>query len=385
MIPYGRQSVTDDDIESVVSVLRSDFLTQGPVVPKFEDVISAYCGSRFAVAATNATSSLHLAAMALGLGPGDSLWTSAITFVASANCARYCGATVGLVDIDSRTVNLCPSALERKLKRAKEKGCLPKILVPVHMAGHSCDMEAIGELASVYGIRVIEDASHAIGGKFQGEPIGSCRYSDVTVFSFHPVKIITTGEGGVAVTNDESVAQRMDLLRSHGITRDQALMDCESDGPWFYQQVALGHNYRMTDIQAALGISQMQRLDEYVMRRNELASRYHRLLRGLPLEILEVQAGTLSSYHLFVVRLKLGSIKRSHKEVFVGLRQRGIGVNLHYIPIYRQPYYRSLGLNADECPQAEAYYHDAITLPLYPTLTYEDQDYVIEALGDLLE
>jgi UDP-4-amino-4,6-dideoxy-N-acetyl-beta-L-altrosamine transaminase len=383
MIPYGRQDISQEDIDAVSEVLRSDFLTQGPVVPHFERAVAQYTGARHALAVNSATSALHIACLALGLGEGDWLWTSPITFVASANCGLYCGARVDFVDIDE-TGNIGIAALEAKLACASHDGRLPKVLVAVHLAGQSCDMEAIAALAARYRVRVVEDASHAIGGRFQDAPIGNCRYSDITIFSFHPVKIVTTGEGGMALTNDDALAARMDLLRSHGITRDPSIMTQAPDGPWYYQQIALGFNYRMTDIQAALGASQMTRIDEFVVKRNTLAQRYDRLLADLPLDLPIHIAQSYSARHLYVVRLRLEQIGCSHREVFEGLRQRAIGVNLHYIPVYLQPWYKGMGFNPDDFPQAQAYYARAISLPMFPDLGDSQQDQVVNALAQLL-
>lgn len=377
MIPYGRQDITEADIDAVGAVLRSDFLTQGPVVPRFEAAVAQHCGVPHAIAVNSATSALHIACLALGLGPGDILWTSPITFVASANCALYCGAGVDFVDIDPATYNLCPRALEAKLIEAKAAGRLPKVVVPVHLAGQAPDMAAIHELALRFGFRVIEDASHAIGARYRGGPVGDCRYSDITVFSFHPVKIITTGEGGMALTRDAALAARMDLLRSHGITRDPALMSHAPDGPWYYQQVALGYNYRMTDIQAALGLSQMARLGAYVERRRLLARRYDALLGGLPLRVPFQHGDGESAWHLYLVRLDPAL---DHRATFEALRADGIGVNLHYIPVHTQPYYAAMGFAPGDFPEAERYYAEAISLPLYPGLTEAMQDTVIAAL-----
>lgn len=379
MIPYGRQEITQADIDAVVSVLQSDFLTQGPAVPRFEQAVADYAGAQYAVAVNSATSALHLACLSLELGPGDLLWTSPITFVASANCALYCGADVDFVDIDSRTFNLCPKALEQKLVEAEKKGRLPKIVIPVHMAGQPCHMVEIHALSKRYGFRIIEDASHAIGGKYRGNAIGSCQYSDITVFSFHPVKIITTGEGGMALTNNEEYANRMALLRSHGITRDTEKMT-KSDGPWYYQQIALGFNYRMTDIQAALGLSQMKRLDEFVAKRHEIAKRYNELLVEQPFITPWQHVDGYSGLHLYIIRLKLTEIKKTHREVFDSLRAAGVGVNLHYIPVYRQPHYEQMGFQTGHCPEAEQYYCEAISLPIYPGLTSKEQDNVLNAL-----
>lgn len=385
MIPYGRQEITQADIDGVVDVLKSDFLTQGPAVPAFERAVADHVGAAHAVAANSATSILHVACLALGLGPEDWLWTSPITFVASANCGLYCGARVDFVDIDPRTYNLCPQALERKLAQAEREGRLPKVVVPVHLCGQPCDMAAIHALSRRYGFKIIEDASHAIGGKYRDEFIGNCRYSDITVFSFHPVKIITTAEGGMALTNDAVLAERMALLRSHGITRDPTRMTHESDGPWYYQQIDLGFNYRMTDMQAALGISQMTRLDDYVARRHTLARRYDALLADLPVTTPWQHPDGYSGLHLYVIRLKLDRIARSHLQVFEALREQGIGVNLHYIPVHSQPYYQRMGFKPGDFPEAERYYAEAISLPMYATLSEDGQDRVVAALGAALQ
>ncbi len=377
MIPYGRQEVVAADIAAVVEVLQSDWLTQGPAVPHFEQVVAGYCGARHAVAVNSATSALHLACLALGVGPGDRVWTSPNTFVASANCARYCGATVDFVDIDPRTWNLSVEALEAKLAQAERAGTLPKVVIPVHFAGQSCDMAAIGDLAGRYGFRVIEDASHAIGGRYQGQAIGGCRHSAVTVFSFHPVKIVTTGEGGMALTNVPELAERMERLRSHGITRDPAHMQGEAEGPWYYQQIELGYNYRLTDIQAALGLSQLARLDAYVAARQRLAARCDALLADLPLTLPWRHPEAFSAFHLYVVQLEDADCRRA---VFEHMRAAGVGVNVHYIPVHLQPDYRRLGFGPGDCPVAEDYYSRAISLPLYPTLSEAEQDAVVAAL-----
>lgn len=380
MIPYGRQDITQADIDAVVEVLRSDFLTQGPMVPRFEQAVAAYAGAAHAVAVNSATSALHLACLALGLGPGDLLWTSPITFVASANCARYCGAEVDFVDIDPRTYNLCPQALEQKLIEAERKGRLPKVVVPVHLCGQPCDMAAIHALAQRYGFRIIEDASHAIGGHYRGEPVGNCRYSDITVFSFHPVKIITTAEGGMALTNDAALAEKMALLRSHGITREPEKMTHAPDGPWYYQQIDLGFNYRLTELQAALGLSQLERLDAYVERRAGLARQYNELLADLPVVTPWQHPDGASAWHLYVVRLQLPDQHLNHRQVFEALREQGVGANLHYIPVHLQPYYQAQGFRPGDFPLAETYYAEAISLPLYPTLSGPDQAAVVAAL-----
>lgn len=380
MIPYGRQDITQTDIDAVVGVLQSDFLTQGPMVPRFEQSVAQHVGATHALAVNSATSALHIACLALGLGPGDRLWTTPITFVASANCALYCGADVDFVDIDPRTYNLCPQALALKLEQAEREGTLPKVVVPVHLCGQPCDMQAIHALSQRYGFKIIEDASHAIGGKYQGEFIGNSRYSDITVFSFHPVKIITTAEGGMALTNDEALANKMALLRSHGITRDPAQMTREADGPWYYQQIDLGFNYRMTELQAALGVTQMERLDQYVARRHQLARRYDDLLTGLPVTAPWQHADSYSGLHLYVIRLQLDRIQKTHRQVFEALRELGIGVNLHYIPVHTQPYYERMGFKPDDFPQSQTYYQEAISIPMFQTMTDEQQDEVIAAL-----
>lgn len=384
MIPYGRQDITQADIDAVVAVLQSDFLTQGPMVPRFEQRVAEHVGAAHALAMNSATSALHVACMALDLGPGDRLWTTPITFVASANCALYCGAEVDFVDIDPRTYNLCPKALERKLEQAEREGRLPKVVVPVHLCGQPCDMQAIHMLSKRYGFRVIEDASHAIGGKYRGEFIGSCRYSDITIFSFHPVKIITTAEGGMALTNDDCLAERMGLLRSHGITREPAKMTHESDGPWYYQQIELGFNYRMTELQAALGVTQMERLDSYVARRHELARRYDQLLADLPVVTPWQHPDSYSGLHLYVIRLRLEVLNISHRQVFEALRERGVGVNLHYIPVHTQPYYQKMGFAQGDFPEAERYYAEAISLPMFQGMTDAQQDEVVARLNAVL-
>lgn len=383
MIPYGRQEILDADVEAVVAVLRSDFLTQGPAVLRFEAALAAYCGVGHAVAVNSATAALHIACAALGLGPGDRLWTSPITFVASANCGLYCGAEVDFVDVDPETANLCPLALEARLREARAAGRLPKIVVPVHLTGEPCNMEAIWALADEYGFAVVEDASHAIGAWRAGAPVGRGR-SAAVVFSFHPVKIVTTGEGGAVVTNDSELARRMALLRSHGITRDPAFMTQAPDGPWYYQQVDLGFNYRMTDLQAALGASQLTRIDAYVERRHVLARRYDQLLADLPVRPLRRDTSNRSALHLYVVLVAGGAVGPTRAAVFDGMRARGIGVNVHYIPVPSQPYYRARGFDPAHYPRAQAYYAEAISLPLYPALTEAQQDAVVLALRQAL-
>jgi len=384
MIPYGRQEISDDDINAVVAVLRSDFLTQGPVVPAFESAVASYCGGRYAVATNSATSALHIACLALGVGPNDWVWTTPITFVASANCALYCGARVDFVDIDPLTFNMSLECLSTKLAQAERNGLLPKVLIPVHMAGQSCDMQAIHELSVKYGFKIIEDASHAIGGKYKGEPIGNCLFSDITVFSFHPVKIITTGEGGMAITNQSELASLMRLLGSHGVTRDLSRMTHKPDGPWYYQQVALGFNYRMTDIQAALGLSQISRLDNNVDRRNKLAKKYDEELMGNEVSAQLRHTDVYSAFHLYIILLQAGGGILEHGRVFEELKSSGVGVNVHYIPVHTQPYYRTLGFNRGDFPNSEKFYASAISLPMFPALSEIQQDKVIYELKKAL-
>jgi UDP-4-amino-4,6-dideoxy-N-acetyl-beta-L-altrosamine transaminase len=383
MIPYGRQDISQADIDAVTRVLRSDFLTQGPAVPRFEQAVAARVRARHAVAVNSATSALHIACLALGLRPGDLLWTVPNTFVASANCARYCGADVDFVDMDAETWNLSVPRLADKLSAARKAGRLPRIVVPVHFSGQPTDQEAIHELGREFGFRIIEDASHAIGAARNGEPVGSGRWSDITIFSFHPVKIITTAEGGMALTNDDALATELAMLRSHGITRDTARFQQPAQGGWYYEQQALGFNYRMTELQAALGLSQVERLDAYVARRNQLARRYDAALASLPLQLPTVLAQNLSAWHLYVVRLRAADARR-HRALYDGLRDRGIGVNLHYLPVHLQPYYRALGFAPGQFPEAEKHGATAITLPLYPTMSESQQDQVVRALGEVL-
>ena len=385
MITYGRQHITQADIDAVVGVLRSDFLTQGPAVPRFERRLADYCGVSHVVAVNSATSALHISCLALEIGAGDWVWTSPNTFVASANCALYCGAQIDFVDIHPRTYNMCANALAAKLVTAEREGKLPKAVVVVHLTGQPCDLKSIHALSRQYGFRIIEDASHAIGGRYRGEPVGNCRYSDITVFSFHPVKIVTTAEGGAACTNDPVLAERLALFRSHGITRDPDLLTREADGPWYYEQLVLGYNYRMTDMQAALGLSQFDRLDEYVKRRHDIAAEYNQLLADLPLVLPWQDPEGYSAFHLYVVRLKTAEIERTHRQVFTALREAGIGVNLQYIPVHTQPYFEAMGFRKGQFPEAERYYGEAISLPLYPKLTADDQNTVVDALTSALQ
>lgn len=380
MIPYGRQAIDEDDIRAVADVLRSDFLTQGGVVPQFEQELCTYTGARHAVAVNSATSALVLACRALGLGQDDIAWTSPITFVASANAILLCGAKVDFVDVDPETANICVEELAAKLEKAEEQDTLPKVLMVVHFAGQSCDMSAVEKLSRRYGFKIIEDASHAVGGTYHNRPVGSCVHSSVTVFSFHPVKNMTTGEGGCAFTNDSEIARTMFELRSHGVTRAEDRMTHASEGAWYYQQLDLGYNFRLTDFQAALGICQLEKLDGFVERRRMLAKQYDHLLEPLPVSPLKQQRDTLSGWHLYVIRLNLTNLQRSRREIFDFMRDNGVAVNVHYIPVHLQPYFKSLGFEAGDLPNAEHYYDEAITLPLYPGLSDDDQQRVIEVL-----
>ncbi|HEY9688080.1 MAG TPA: UDP-4-amino-4,6-dideoxy-N-acetyl-beta-L-altrosamine transaminase [Coleofasciculaceae cyanobacterium] len=384
MIPYGKQNINEADIQAVVDVLRSDFITQGPAIERFEKALADYCGVQYAIAVNSATAALHIACLAAGLKPGDRLWTTPITFVASANCGLYCGADVDFVDINPQTYNMSVEALAQKLETADKEGKLPRIVIPVHLAGQSCEMAEIRALSKRYGFQVIEDASHAVGGRYRNHPVGGCEFSEMAVFSFHPVKIITTGEGGVVLTNREDLYQKLIRVRSHGITRDPKWMTKPSEGSWYYQQLELGFNYRMTDIQAALGHSQMSRLDAFVAKRHALVERYNQKLAALPVTLPFQHPDSWSAYHLYIIRLQTGKLKQSHAEIFEGLRQAGIGVNLHYIPVHLQPYYQQLGFRAGDFPEAEKYYREAISLPLYPDLTETQQDMVVSALEKLV-
>ena len=384
MIPYGKQDINQTDINSVIDVLQSDFLTQGPQVPLFEQMVSNYCSADYGVAVNSATSALHIACLSLGLGKGDLLWTSPNSFVASANCGLYCGAKVDFVDINLQTYNLSVEELEKKLIRAKQEDKLPKILIPVHFAGQSCDMKKIYSLSQEYGFKIIEDASHAIGGKYLDKPIGGCQYSDITVFSFHPVKIITTAEGGLATTNDEKLAERMQLFRSHGVTRDAKLITNVSEGDWYYQQVDLGFNYRMTELQAALGISQMQRLDDFVAKRHILQKRYD-LLLSIPLITRPFQdEDSYSALHLYPIQIDLNKVSKNREQVFDELREAGVGVNVHYIPIHTQPYYRKFGFKDGDFPNSENYYEAALSLPLYSGMSFQEQDKVVKSVIEVV-
>ena len=382
MIYYGKQCIDEQDINAVIEVLKSDFLTQGPAIEKFEQAVAEYCGAKYAVAVTNATSALHIACMAAGLGTGDTLWTSPITFTASANCGRYCGADVDFVDIDNDTYNMSVAALKEKLEKAEVK---PKVVVPVHLAGQSCEMEEIHKLAEQYGFMVIEDASHAIGADYKDTKVGCCKYSDMVVFSFHPVKIITTGEGGMVLTNNEDLYKKLTLYRSHCITRDPELMTKEADGPWYYQQIGLGFNYRMTDVQAALGHSQLTKVDKFVTRRRQLAARYNELLKGLPVKLPYQNPETNSSWHLYLVRVDFNKVNKTKKQIFAEMKEKGVCLNLHYIPVHTQPYYQNLGFKNGDFPVSEKYYDEVFTLPIYYSLTDEQQDYIVNALKEVLQ
>jgi UDP-4-amino-4,6-dideoxy-N-acetyl-beta-L-altrosamine transaminase len=384
MIPYGKQDISQSDIDSVVSVLQSDFLTQGPQIPLFEKTVAGYCGAEYGVAVNSATSALHIACLALRLGKGDYLWTSPNSFVASANCGLYCGACVDFVDIDPKTYNLSAEELEKKLIQAKKDNKLPKIVIPVHFSGQSCDMKKIHQLSQEYNFKIIEDASHAIGGKYLDRPIGGCQYSNITVFSFHPVKIITTAEGGLATTNDKELFTRMQLFRSHGVTRDPELMTKEAEGGWYYQQVDLGFNYRMTELQAALGVSQMERLNEFVAFRHKCQIRYDELLKDLPITTPYQDLNSFSALHLYPIKIQIDKVKNTKKEIFEALRKNDIGVNVHYIPVHTQPYYENMGFKKGDYPNAESYYKSAISIPIFQGLTIEMQDEVVNVLKKVL-
>ena len=383
MIFYGKQRIDQNDIDAVVEVLKSDFLTQGPAIEKFEKCVAEYCGAKYAVAVTSATAALHISCLATGLGKGDILWTSPITFTASANCGRYCGADVDFVDIDPSTYNMSIAELEKKLQAAEIK---PRVVVPVHLAGQSCEMDKIYKLSQKYGFKVIEDASHAIGADYKETKVGCCKYSDMTVFSFHPVKIVTTGEGGMVLTNDKDLYEKLVLYRSHGITRDPKLMTGTADGPWYYQQIDLGFNYRMTDMQAALGYSQMQKVNEFVSKRRYLAKRYNELLKNINgIQLPDQNEDTKSSWHLYVVRVDFSKISKTKNQIFAEMKEKGICLNLHYIPVHTQPYYENLGFKGGDFPNSEKYYEEAFTLPLYYSLTDEQQDHIVKSLVEVLQ
>jgi UDP-4-amino-4,6-dideoxy-N-acetyl-beta-L-altrosamine transaminase len=385
MIPYGKQDINQADIDAVVNVLKSDFLTQGVQTPLFEKIVSNYCGSKYGVAVNSATSALHVACLSLNLGKGDWLWTSPNSFVASANCGLYCGAKIDFVDIDTQTYNMSVAELEKKLIHAKQEKKLPKIVIPVHFAGQSCDMRKIHSLSKEYGFKIIEDASHAIGGKYLNRPIGGCQYSDVTVFSFHPVKIVTTAEGGLATTNSKELAEKMKLYRSHGITRDESLMANKPEGGWYYQQVDLGFNYRMTELQAALGVSQMQRLDEFIAKRHILQERYDSLLSSLPIIKPHQNTDSYSALHLYPIQIDLNKVSKNREQIFNELREKGVGVNVHYIPIHTQLYYLQFGFKEGNFPNSESYYSSIISIPLFHAMTVEQQDEVLNVLKMVLQ
>ena len=382
MIPYGKQHINEDDIAEVLEVLKSDFITQGPVVPLFEKKLASYSNSEYCYVLNSATSALHTACLAIGLGPGDILWTSPISFVASSNAALYCGASVDFVDIDKETYNMSISALKTKLEYARANKSLPKVIMPVHLSGQSCDMQQIYDLSLEYGFKIIEDASHAIGGRYKNKPIGSCEFSDMTVFSFHPVKIITTGEGGAVLTNNKKYSEKIQMIRSHGITRDTSLMNQESHGFWYYQQIELGYNYRMTDIQAALGLSQIKRLDEFIEKRHQIADIYYRELDSENLVLPYCLKESFSSFHLYIIKLK---IPGRRKELIECMKKKGISANIHYIPIHMQPYYQALGFKKGYLPNAEKYYEDAISIPIYPTLKNDQQYEVINTINESIK
>ncbi len=384
-IPYSTQSIDKKDIKSVLNVLNSKFLTQGPLVEEFENKISTYCGSKYGVAVNSGTSALHVACMALGFKKGDILWTSPISFVASSNCALYCGGKVDFVDIDPKTYCMCPKKLEEKLIEAKKNNKLPKIVVPVHHTGQSCNMSKIYSLSKKFDFKIIEDASHALGGSFKNHKVGSCKYSDVTVLSFHPVKIITTAEGGMACTNSKKISTKMRLLRTHGITKNISEMQKKGEGPWYYEQILLGYNYRMNDIEAALGVSQFRKIDKFVKERRKISVRYNKLLKSLPVITPFELKESYSTYHLYIILLKLNVTHSSHIKVFNNLRDKGIGINLHYIPIHTHPYYKKLGFKQGQFPNAETFYKSAISLPVYPGLTKKAQDKVVQILRKALQ
>ncbi|MBL4909647.1 MAG: UDP-4-amino-4,6-dideoxy-N-acetyl-beta-L-altrosamine transaminase [Alteromonadaceae bacterium] len=383
MIPYGKQDINQADIDAVIEVLHSDWLTQGSTVPKFEQAIADKCQVKLAVAVSSATAALHIACLALDIKEKDRVWTSPITFVASANCALYCGATVDFIDIDLNSGNISVMTLEKKLVKAKQQNKLPKVIIVVHLAGQSCDMLAIYNLSQQYGFKIIEDASHAIGGQYKNKPVGCCQFSDITVFSFHPVKIITSAEGGMAVTNTQQLAEKMQLYRSHGITANEQQMTEPSHGPWYYQQIALGFNYRMTDIQAALGLSQLYRIDSFIEQRNQLAKKYDKAFKETAITPLIADKNCLSAYHLYLILLPQANAEQ-HKKAIITLREQNIFAHVHYIPVHLQPFYQNLGFKLGDFPNAEQYYQQAITLPLHPKITRLEQNYIIEKVKALL-
>ncbi len=384
MIPYAKQNISEQDIEAVSRVLRSDFITQGPVVVEFEKAIAQYCDAKYAIAVSSGTAALHLACLALEVGKNDIVWTSPNTFVASANCALYCGAQIDFVDIEPGTYNISIEALEQKLSIARQKGKSPRVVIAVHFSGQSCDMQAIYKLSQEYGFKIIEDAAHALGGEYQNQKIGYCQFSDISIFSLHPAKMITAGEGGLLLTNNKSLIDKATLLRTHGITRDSSLIQGEKHGIWYYQQLELGYNYRITDIQAALGLSQLQRLDEFVSRRRQIAERYNQLLSALPLTIPQQNEACQSSWHLYVIRLQLNKLNKNRKKIFDELRKNNIGVHVHYIPVHTQPFFKNMGFKEQDFPESIAYYQQAITLPMYVDLSDEMVDYIASTLSEIL-
>jgi len=384
LIPYGRQNISQEDIDAVIETLQSPFLTQGPKVPEFEKEICSYTGGRFATAFNSATSALHAACFALGLSKGDIFWTSPISFVASANCGLYCGASVDFVDVNPKSNNICPNELEKKLIESKKNKTLPKVLIVVHLSGMPCEMKKIHALSVKYDFRIIEDASHAVGSEFEGKKTGNCEYSDICIFSFHPVKIITTAEGGMAVTNSKEIHDSLTLHRTHGITKDESKMSKTPDGPWYYEQKILGFNYRMTDIQAALGISQLSKIDTFILKRRQIEKRYDQELSSLPIILPEKSNNALSSLHLYIIKIKLDQVSKSHKEIFTNLQLKGIGVNLHYIPIYRQPYFARYNFDQSQFLNSELYYSHAISIPMHASMSSKDQDLVISALKSII-
>ena len=385
MIPYGKQSIDQKDIEAVIDVLKSDFITQGNQVPRFEDIVSSYVNSKFSVAVSSGTSALHIACLALGLKPSDTVWTVPNTFVASANCALYCGAKIDFVDIHNSSFNIDISDLESKLKKAKDQSSLPKILIPVHFSGQPTAQEDLWKLSKEYGFKIIEDATHSIGASRNGEKVGSCKWSDITIFSFHPVKIITTAEGGMALTNDTEIASNLRLYRSHGIVRENESLEIKDKGPWYYEQQFLGYNYRMTELSAALGIRQMEKIDKFVSKRNELAERYEGQLKNLPLVTPKLEKGNYSSWHLYVIRFDFNEVRLSYESLFKALREEGIGVNLHYLPVHLQPYYKKMGFKEGDFPNAELHACSSISIPIFPGMTVKQQDYVIKTLDKILK
>ncbi len=374
MIPYSRQSINENDINEVIKVLKSEMITQGPIVEKFEKTICSYTSSNYSVLTNSATSALHISCLALGLSKGDILWTSPNSYVASANVGLLCNAKVDFVDIDPENYNMCPTALSIKLKNAEKLGQLPKIVMPVHFAGQSCDMIKIKKLSEKYGFKIIEDASHAIGGSYNNTKIGSCRFSDITVFSFHPVKIITTAEGGCAITNNEEIFEKLKLLSSHGVTRNPKFMAEKNSDKWVYDQISIGFNYRMSDMNAALGLSQLLRIDCFLKKRNKIAKKYFQQLKNIDLKLPKQEDYNLSAFHLFPIQVK------NRKRIYELFHQNDIKVNVHYRPIHTQPFWQKRGFKSGLFPNSEFYYSQAISLPIFYDLNDELQDNVIKIL-----